>query len=189
MAKKNNLNLRFGIIALLIVLAASSRFLLLPIPNVSPIGAMGLFGAAYFAKKYWAFIIPIAALWMSDLFLNNVVYAQYYESFQWIGNVWVYLGFIAIVLLGMGMLKKISAGRLFGASLLASTLFFLLTNFGAWLMPHGLYPYNFSGLMACYAAGIPYFWNTLAGDLFFVSVLFGSFELLKYRFPQLAMAR
>ncbi len=188
MTEKNNINLRFGIIAGIVILAAASRFLMLGIPNVSPIGAMGLFGAAYFTKKYWAFIIPFAALWLTNVLLDNIVYAQYYDSFQWLSNPWVYLGFGAIVLLGMGILQKVSAGRVVVASLLASSLFFLITNFGTWMGGMVGYPMTFSGLMACYAAGIPIFWNTLAGDLLFTGVLFGSFALLQYRFPRLAFS-
>ena len=183
---KRNISLRFGLIVLMIVLAAASRFMPHP-PNFTPIGAMGLFGAAYFTKKYWAFLIPLLALWFSDLILNNVVYAQYYDSFQWMGNVWVYLAFALVVVLGFGLLKKVSPKNLLGASLAASVIFFLITNFASWLMPISPYPATFSGLMACYTAGIPFFWNTLAGDLFFTAVLFGSFELVQYRFPQLAL--
>ena len=187
MTEKATFNLRFGIVAGLILLAAASRFLMLGIPNVSPIGAMGLFGAAYFTKKYWAFIIPLAGLWLTDVLLNNIVYAQYFDSFQWMGSPWVYLGFAAIVLLGMGLLQKVSAGRVVLASVLASSLFFLITNFGVWLGSFSIYPKTVSGLMACYAAGIPFFWNTLVGDLLFCGVLFGGFALLQYRFPRLAL--
>ena len=179
---QKNINLRFGIIALFIIIAACTRFFLPP--NFSPIGAIGLFGAAYFTKKHWAFIIPFAALFLSNLFLNNVVYAAYYDSFQWFGNLWVYLAFGLIIVLGFQLLKKVNTSNLIAASLLASVVFFLITNFSSFLALPGLYPQNFSGLMMAYAAGIPFFWNTLIGDFFFVSVLFGSFELVQQRFPQ-----
>ncbi len=179
---KKNINLRFGIIALFILIAASTRFFMPP--NFSPIAAIGLFGAAYFTKKHWAFIIPFAALFLSNLVLNNVLYAAYYDSFQWVGNLWVYLAFGLIILLGFQILKKVKPSRLVGASILGSVVFFLITNFAAFLAMPELYPASFSGLLMAYGAGIPFFGNTLLGDLFFVGVLFGSFELVQYRFPQ-----
>ena len=51
-------------------------------------------------------------------------------------------------------------------------------------MFHPAYPKTVEGLMACFAAGIPFFWNTLAGDLFYVTVLFGSYEVVKQRYPR-----
>lgn len=179
---KNNINLRFGIIALFILIAASTRFFMPA--NFSPIAAIGLFGAAYFTKKHWAFIIPLAALFLSNLVLNNVVYTAYYDSFQWLGNTWVFLAFGLIILLGFVLLKKISTTRLIGASLLGSVVFFLITNFSSFLSLPGLYPQNLTGLLSAYAAGIPFFWNTMIGDFFFVAVLFGSFEWVQNRFPQ-----
>lgn len=167
------------IISGLILVAALSR--LLPhAPNFTPVGATALFGAAYFAKKYWAFIIPFIALWASDLILNNVFYAQYYEGFAWFtgGFLWIIGAFAIITLFGMGFLKKITPISLLGSSVVASALFFLITNFGSWLSS-GFYPKTGSGLIACYAAGVPFFWNTLAGDLFYVAVLFGAYEFIK----------
>jgi Family of unknown function (DUF6580) len=181
--KNSKINLRFGLIALLIVLAALSRLLPHP-PNFAPIAGMGLFGAAYFSKKYYAFLIPFAAYWISDMLLNNIVYTQYYDGFQWMGSLWVYASFALIVALGFVLLRKVSAERLIGASLGSSVLFFLITNFGAWISST-IYAKSFSGLMACYVAGIPFFWNTLAGDLFYVTVLFGVYELVKRQYPQL----
>lgn len=181
-----NIKIRFGVLALFVLLAASTRFLM--IPNFSAIGAMGLFGAAYFSRKSWAFLVPFAALWVSDLVLNNVVYSTPGAAFMWMGYTWVYFAFALTILLGFILLKKVSPMRLLGASLLTSVVFFLVTNFGSFLSPIHAYPQNFSGLMAAYAAGIPFFWNTLLGDLFFVAVFFGSFELVQSRFPKLKLA-
>jgi hypothetical protein len=167
------------IISGLILVAALSR--LLPhAPNFTPVGATALFGAAYFTEKYWALIIPFIALWVSDLILNNIVYAEYYEGFVWFtsGFAWIIGAFALITLFGMGFLKKIKPMNLLASSLVASALFFLITNFGVW-MSGVMYPKTGAGLMATYAAGVPFFWNTLAGDLFYVSVLFGVYEFVK----------
>jgi len=190
-------NLRIGILIALIFAAAMSR--LLPHPyNFTPIGAMGLFGAAYFSKRWLAFAVPFAAMWVSDLILDNMVYAQYYEGFQWFGHTWVYLSFALIVLLGFALLRKIKISNLIVASLSASVIFYLVTNFGVWLSSP-MYPQNFIGLMTCYAAGLPFMSMELApplgfllngvmGDLFYTGALFGVYELVKSRIPALQTA-
>lgn len=180
-------NFRTGVLLLMITMAAVSR--LLPHPdNVTPVGAMALFGGAYFSRKYLAFLIPLAAMWTSDLILNNLVYARlypdYYDGFVWMGNLWVYASFLLIGIVGMRWLRKVNIEKLVGASLIGSILFFLITNFGAWIVDP-LYPKTTGGLLAAYGAGIPFFRNTLLGDLFFCGVLFGGFEWAKSQWPLL----
>lgn len=172
---------RTGILLLMILMAALSR--LLPHPdNVTPVGAMALFGGAYFSRKYLAFLVPLLAMWLSDLVLNNLIYARlypdYYEGFVWMGNLWVYASFVLIGIVGIRLLKKVSVRKLVGASLIGSILFFLVTNFGSWMVDP-MYPKTTSGLLAAYGAGIPFFRNTLLGDLLYCGVLFGVFELAK----------
>ena len=182
------INLRFSLIALFIFLAAISRFLPHP-PNFTPVGGMALFGAAYFAKKYWAFIIPFLAIWLSNLVIDNVFMAQYYEGFQWFSQPYVFISFALIAVMGLFLLKKINLKNLLVSSVLASSLFFLVTNLGSWFMdPMNLYADDFSGLVACMTAGIPFFWNTLIGDMFYVLVLFGSFEWIQSKFPQVGLS-
>lgn len=183
------IDLRFGLIVAMIFLAALSRLLPHP-PNFTPIGGMALFGAAYFTKKYWAFLIPFIALFISDLVINNliypIVYPEYYEGFTLFttGWYWYYGAFALITLLGFQTLKEVKPTYLIGSSLAASVLFFLITNIGAWASGM-MYPMDASGLMASFVAGIPFFGYTIAGDLFYVAVLFGAFEMIEARFPQL----
>jgi hypothetical protein len=185
--EKKKINLRFGVISMLILLAALSR--LIPHPaNFAPIGGMALFGAAWYSKRHWAFIIPIASMWISDLILNNVVYGQYFDGFVWFysGSLFTYGAFALIVLFGMFTLKKIRIPRLIVSALGASVIFFLVSNFGVWLSA-GMYPHTVAGLEACYVAGIPFFKNTIAGDLVYSAILFGAFGLSVRRFPQLRL--
>jgi hypothetical protein len=172
----------------LILLAAMSR--LLPhLPNFTPVGAMALFGAAHFSKKYWSFIIPITALWLSDLVLNNTILAQWYDGFVWFteGFLWIAGAFVLIAALGIKALSTVTPLRLLGSSVLASFLFFAITNFSVWASGT-MYPKNMTGLLACYGAGLPFFWNTFAGDLFYVTVLFGTYQFAQSRLPQLKTA-
>jgi len=146
-------------------------------PNFAPIAAMALFGGAYFNKKSFAFAIPLIALFLTDLIIGIYSYA-------WI----VYLSFTLIVVLGIVMLKKVSVKNVVITSLTASVSFFAITNFGVWALGT-LYPKTPAGLMASYIAAIPFFQNALIGDLFFVGVMFGVYELVKHKVPAFAKSK
>jgi hypothetical protein len=179
------IQVRFGVLALMIVLAAFSR--VIPhMPNFSPLGAIGLFGAAHFSKKWQAFLIPIAATWLSDLFINNVIYGQYYPEFTWFyeGFYWQYGSYLLITMAGFIILKQVTPMRVLIGALCSSAIFFLVTSVSCW----PAYPQTFAGLMECYAAGIPYMKGTLLGDLFYAGLLFGAFALAQSRFPVLQPA-
>ena len=178
-------NPRSIVIVVMILMAALSRLLPHP-PNFTPIGGMALFGAAYFTKKHWAFLVPFLALWISDLVLNNIVYGAYYDGFSWMGMPLVYVAFLLIALMGQGLLKKVQAKNVVLASLIASALFFLVTNLGSWWM-NPMYPKSLLGIGEAYLAGLPFFFNTIAGDLFFSGVLFGGFELIQRQYPAFAL--
>lgn len=184
-SKEKKFDLRAGFLVLMVLLAAMSRLLPHP-PNVAPLGAMALFGAAYFSNRTVSVVIPLLAIWLSNLVLDNVVYAQYYSSFQWFSPdfIWQALAMISIVGLGWIALRKVGPMRLLGASLGASLLFFLISNLGVWASGT-LYPTTSAGLASAYFNAIPFFWNTLAGDLFFTALLFGVFEIAQRRFPSL----
>jgi hypothetical protein len=96
----------------------------------------------------------------------------------------VYGSVALIVLLGWAIAKRITPLSIAAAALASSVLFFAVTNFGTWLAS-GMYPPTLTGLAACYVAAIPFFQNTLAGDLAFSALLFGGFALLEQRLPVL----
>ena len=183
------INLRTGILLLFILLAAFSR--MLPHPaNFSPIAITGLFGAAYFSKKWQIFLIPIAATWLSDLFINNMIYAAYYPKFTWFypGFYCQYGSYLLITLVGIFILKRVNVSRIIGAALMATLLFFLLTNFGVWIGSK-VYPQHLTGLISCYVAGIPFLKGTLMGNLFYSTVMFGAFALMQQKLGFLKAAK
>src|SRR3954454_17237153 len=140
---------------LLAVLAAAALRLVPHPPNFTPIGAMALFSGAYLARRgAIAFVAPLAALFLSDVVLG------FYH-----GMATVYFSVALIVLLGSFALRRVSAIRVGAAAITSSVLFFVVTNFGMWLFS-GLYPRTLPGLEACYVAAIPFFQNTVGGDLF-----------------------
>lgn len=179
------IGIRGKVVIAIILIAGLSR--LFPVVNFSPIAAMGLFGGAYLSKRWLALTLPLLAVWFSDVLLNNTIYAHMNDGFTFFyeGWAWQYGAYLAITVLGIVMFKKgISGIKVLGSSLLASGVFFLLSNFGVWASGL-LYPLSIEGLLACYAAGIPFLKGTIIGDLFYSGVLFGGFYLLQQRFSEL----
>ena len=171
------------VLAALIFIAALSRVLPHP-PNFSPIEAVALFGGAYFASRRWALIVPLVAMFASDLALGLANGGIYWDYFASAGYLLVYACIALSTLLGFGLRGKVNGSRVLGYSLAGSLLFFVVTNFGAWL-GNPAYPQNAAGLSAAYVAGIPFFQWTVLGTLFYAALLFGGFELLRKRVPAL----
>lgn len=169
----------------MILMTAFARLLPHP-PNFTPVGAMALFGAAFFSKRSLAFLIPLLALWLSDLVINNVVYGALFDGFVlfYPGWYWVYGSFVMVIVLGMFLLKRINIPRVIGASVIASILFFVVSNFGVWATGI-MYTRDLQGLITCYAAGLPFFRYTLLGDLVYTGVLFGVFVWAQQNVPSL----
>jgi hypothetical protein len=176
------INLRTSILVAIIFLAAFSR--LIPhMTNFSPFGAIALFGAAYFYKKWQAFIIPLVATWLSDLFINNTIYAHNYHSFTWFyeGFYWQYMSYLLIAVYGLFLFKKVNVSNVIFGSIGSTAIFFIITNFGSWI-GNTMYPQNFGGLMTSYIAGIPYLKGTLFSNLMYTAVLFGFFAYFQKQF-------
>lgn len=160
-------------LVLMVLVAAFSR--LIPHPwNFTAIGAMALFGGAYFPSKKQSLFIPIAALILSDLVLG------FHETM-----LFVYGAFLATVLIGWTLREERSVLKVGTLSLVTSSVFFLVSNFGVWIM-QSMYAKTWAGLVECYVAAIPFFGNQIAGDLFFAAVLFGAYETLKKVSPSFA---
>lgn len=165
-------------VTLLILMAAFSR--IIPHPsNFTAIGAVGIFSAVVVSNRLLALSLPLIAMWVSDLVINNIVYSSP-SGFMWFtqGLVWIYLGIVAHCLSAWWLAKRQTVPNIVAASAMGALLFFLLSNFGVWI-GSTMYPHTPAGLAMCYAAGIPFFGNMLAGDLFFGIVLFGIYFLLK----------
>ncbi|NOQ88173.1 MAG: hypothetical protein GQ550_04550 [Gammaproteobacteria bacterium] len=160
--------MRTKLITISAIIFALAIFRLLPhLPNVSPVAAMALFGGAYYADKRMAFIVPFVALFISDLLLglhNSMIF--------------VYAGFALTVAIGFLLQNRVTITNAAFAVVASSVLFFLLTNFGAW-MTSGLYAKSAEGLMQAYVAGIPFFQNSLLGNLVYAAVIFGGYRLLQ----------
>ena len=163
---------RFIVLVCMILAAAASRLIPHP-PNMASITAVALFGGAYLSDRRLAFLVPMAALFLSDLVLGLYSHMEI-----------VYGSFALVVCLGLLLRKRRTPLRIAGAALSSSILFFVITNFGVWAFG-SLYPRTFAGLVACYVAAIPFFQNTLMGDAFYTAALFGGFALAERWIPAL----
>lgn len=161
-----------GVIGM-IALGILARFLPHP-PNMTPLGAIGLFSGAYLGYP-WAVIVPLLGMAISDLFLGFHQLIPY-----------TYGSFVVYVLLGKT--AKPSAKVIPLWAFLGATQFFLVTNFGVWF--HGnFYPSTATGLMSCYAAALPFYVNMLLGDLLFSVALFGGYSVAQKTYAFLAQRR
>ncbi len=162
---------RLYLIAALICVAATFRLINHPI-NFTPVGAMALFAGATLRDRRWAIGLPLVAMLGTDMWLG------FHSTIPF-----VYGALALIVLVG----QKIREHRreplwVGGAALLASALFFVVTNLGVWLAGEW-YPRSMAGLVDCFVMAIPFFHHTVAGDLVFSAVLFGGFALVESLVP------
>jgi hypothetical protein len=158
----------------MIAIAAALR--IAPHPwNFTPIGAMALFSEAILKDGRLAFAFPLLALFAGDLFVGLYNYKLMLV---------VYASFLVSVAIGFWLRDHRTIGRIGVATLAGAVQFFLITNFAVWAT--GLsYQHSFSGLVTCYLAGVPFFWNTLAGDAVYALLLFGGFALAERLVPAL----
>ena len=169
----------------LIVLAAASR--LVPHPeNVTPTAAIALFGAATFASRRVAVLVPLAALLLSDGLLHLTFLAGWQPRGGFYAGQWaVYACTLATVGLGLGLRRRRTVPTVAGATLASSVIFFVVTNFAYVYGADSIYPRTPDGLLLGYQMALPFFRNSLLGDLFYVAMLFGALALAEARFPAL----
>ena len=173
------MNRRVALFAGIVLAAAITRILPHP-PNVTPIAAMALFAGAYLTNRRFAFAFPLAAMLLSDLALGYFVYHKSVLHSQPV----VYACMLCTVAIGTVIGNRRSPVQVGSAALASSILFYLVTNFAVWAGGH-LYPHTGDGFAACYRAAIPFFRNSVMGDLAFAALLFGGFALLETRLPSL----
>ena len=169
-----NENLLYRLVLALGIIALAAALRIAPHPwNFTPVGAMALFSGAVIKNRRLAFVVPLLALFVGDIFIG-------FHKLMPI----VYASFLLSVAIGFWLRDRRTAGRISAATLFGAVQFFLVTNFAVWAF--GLsYPRTGAGLLACYVAGIPFFWNTLAGDAVYAVLFFGTFALAERLFPAL----
>ncbi len=162
----NQRKTEYVLIVLLAVVAILCR-LAVHIPNFTPVGALAIF-AGFLLRRRWATAVPLAAMLVSDLLIG------FYEPMIMAA---VYASLALSVLIGRSV-KKSTAGGVAAASLAGSSVFFLATNFAVWAFGTW-YPRTGAGLTACFINAIPFFRNTVLGDLFFSALFFGAYAAVR----------
>lgn len=170
---------RFWLVAGLILIAALARVMPHP-PNFAPVAAMALFGGAMFRNKLMAFAAPLTAMLLSDIVIEMTMGWGFYDG-QWIN----YAAFVLVTALGLLLRSGINVGRVAGAAVGSSLLFFFISNLGPFF--YGTYEKSLGGLLLCYEMALPFLQMTMLGDLAYSAALFGGFALLMKTFPQLGI--
>ena len=167
---------------LLIILFIAVIFFgrVLPHPyNFTPLIAVTLLSSFAISNRMLALVVPLMGFWLSDLFMNNVVYAGYYSNFTFFnsGMIWTYGAILLVGLMGSSFINKISSGKVVLASLSGSTIFYIISNFGVWVLSP-MYAKSVTGLIQCYTLALPFYGTSLIGDLLYSSLLFGAYQLV-----------
>jgi hypothetical protein len=161
--------------ALLTIIAMGTRILFnkLHFFNFNAVMASAFFAGAYLSQRKMALIIPLAALFVTDLVLG---------LYDWRLMGMVYGSFALVLFFGQYYREHATLLSWIMSLLAGSVSFFLITNFAVWMLGDGtFYPHTMAGLMQSYAMGLPFYRNTLLGDITFSATLFGAFELIKLR--------
>ncbi|MCD6011541.1 MAG: hypothetical protein K0Q79_1403 [Flavipsychrobacter sp.] len=179
---KNN-KLSILIAAGLIIMAGAARIINheMHLYNFAPVCALGLFSGAVIKDKKIAFLLPILAQLMGDIYIS--LFTQW-PGFYGIEQACVYTALLLVTVMGTVM-NQPKALKVLGYTLAGAVVFFLVSNFGVFLaMSFGktdLYHYGtgFTGLVNTYVAAIPFFKHTLIGEFSGSILLFGAYYLLQ----------
>ena len=162
------------ILAVLIALGVAGRLLPHP-PNFTPMAAIALFAGFIFIKRYMAVVAVISTMILCDYFAFGSL------SVSWFGSKSMFVVYIALlfpIVFKNFLQRKLGVLRIFGAALASSSVFFLATNFAVWAFSP-MYEKTLEGLVLCYTMAIPFFQNTIAGDLIWSGVIFGTYLALR----------
>ncbi len=153
-------------IYILLILAVSTRFLPHP-ANFTAVGTIAMFGGLYLPRRF-ALIGPLIVMFVSDIFLG---------FYQPVIMAVVYASFVVMTSIGIWVRQNKKITTVLGGTILGSIIFYLLTNFAVWVFGT-MYAHTWTGLMQCYYTALPFFKNTIAGDLTYVAALVGGYELI-----------
>ncbi len=186
------INGRFIVFTLiLIALATACKYYFGPNLNMSgfsPVIAIALFSGFIIKQKDMSFLLPLLALFISDAVIQFLYsqdlfpYAGFYSG-QWKN----YLILMLSTLTGWALKGKNYSSLAIGA-IAAPTVFFLVSNFSVWMGGHATYTKDFSGLMNCYTAGLPFYKNALLATIFFLPVILFTYNILTRKKAELIIA-
>jgi len=152
----------------LIILLALSRLIPHP-PNFTPILGMAVFSGAIINKKIVAYLVPLAAMLFSDLYLG-------FHS----GMPIIYFTLAICVLIGTFIESRVTILNSILGITAGVLVFYLITNFTVWY-GSGMYENSFSGLITCYVMGLPFLQNTFISSLIYGMGAFLIYEVINKR--------
>ena len=150
----------------LVTVGALARLIPHP-PDFAPVGGMSLFAGARL-PGWQAYLVPLLLMTITDPILG-AIYG--FPAFGY-STAFVYGSFLVNVWIGRRLRSSQNFLWIGLATVLCTLQFYLVTNFGVWLLGQ-MYPHSWSGLATCYLAALPFLGRTMAADLLYSSVLFG----------------
>ncbi|WP_131537958.1 DUF6580 family putative transport protein [Pedobacter nototheniae] len=188
-------NLKFNprntILLLIILIVTAFRLLVtfnsdaLQFANFSSIGAVALFGGAYFKDNLKAYAFPLLSLFLSDLVLYTTIYRKYVDMLL-VQESWTYLAIALMVLVGRLLLKKVNVVNLLASTIAIVLVHWIISDIGSWY-GNPLFTQNLAGYWQCLVKAIPFEVRFLEGTLIYGAILFGAFEILKAKYPVLKL--
>ena len=185
-------NPRTAILLLMILIITGFRLLVtfnsdeLKFANFSSIGAVALFGGAYFKDNLKAFAFPLLSLFLSDFVLATTIFSKYSNGFLYEGWYWVYLAFALMVLVGRVLLKNVNVVNLLTSTFVIVLIHWIVTDFPIWYN-NPSYTQDLAGFWLCLERAIPFEIRFLEGTIIYGAILFGAFEILKSKYPVLKL--
>jgi hypothetical protein len=160
----------------------------LPLKNFSPVGAMALFGGAYFSTKSKAFAFPLLMLFISDFILRQTAFKDYDSGILYDGWYWVYGAFALMTIAGGWLLKKITVKTFILSTLVCVFIHWIVTDFGVWYHSR-IFSQDVQGYIDCLIVAIPYECRFLTGTIIYGIILFAVFEWMQQRYTVLKTSR
>ncbi|WP_316737255.1 DUF6580 family putative transport protein [Pedobacter aquatilis] len=185
-------NPRTAILLLMILVITGFRLLVtfnsdeLKFANFSSIGAVALFGGAYFKDHLKAFAFPLLSLFLSDFVLSTTIFSKYSTGFLYDGWYVVYFAFALMVLVGRVLLKNVNVVNLLTSTFVIVLIHWIVTDFPIWFR-NPAYTQNLAGFWLCLEKAIPFEIRFLEGTIIYGAILFGAFEILKSKYPVLKL--
>lgn len=185
-------NPRTLLLLLMILVVTGFRLLVtfnsdeLKFANFSSIGAVALFGGAYFKDNLKAFAFPLLSLFLSDFVLSTTIFSKYSSGFLYEGWYVVYFAFALMVLVGKLMLKNVTVASLLASTLVIVLIHWIVTDFPIWFR-NPSYTQDLAGFWLCLERAIPFEVRFLEGTVIYGAILFGAFEILKAKYPVLKL--
>lgn len=181
------------LVLLLMILAITAFRLLvtfntdeLQFANFSSIGAVALFGGAYFKGNVKAFAFPLLSLFLSDIILSTTIFSQYSNGFLYEGWYWTYIAFAMMVLVGKVLMKKVNVLSFLASTILITLIHWIVTDFGVWFN-NPAFSQNIVGFWQVLVLAIPFEGRFIAGTVVYGAIIFGAFEVLKAKYTILKL--